>query len=258
MRILIILSFFITAIIFGNSKTNIAIIASEKLLPRELVSAKKIDQMRELSYMKIKVESENEEFKFVNDCIEIFSKLNEATNKFYSKLENNTNTKILIANIDAYNEALNHLSIANDSIYKYTQSENRKIRKSAIDLSFLINDLTALNYEFLNFIILKKHPVNEVIERNKLLIKQNKINLSSIKEISLEIRLTLVKESLNNKDEQCSVLTLNQRDLLNSQLIEKFGKSVKKRDKNDIKNSIENSSSLIYEFLNMEWIFKNE
>lgn len=256
MRILIIIWCLISVITFGNNKKGITIIDSEKLELKKSVFIKAIKHSIDLPDMAINVAYEKESFTFMNDCIAVFSKLNDATHKLYATLKSNTNSEILKTDIDSYNKVLHLVSF--DVIYKYTQSENKKIRKSATDLTFLITDLMKLNYAYLDFITFSKHTADELKKRNELLHKQNKLSVNALEEISLEICLILIKENPNHKVKQYSVLTLNQRNLLNIELMNKFGVSINKREENDIKNSFESSSILIYTFLNMELLFEKE
>ena len=204
-----------------------------------------------------KITSVNEQFDFLNDCVEVFSKLNESTNEFYSILENNTNSEILKTNITTYNNELVLFSL--NKLSKHTKSENRNIKEVATDLTNLTTDLVKMNYEYLNYVTNSKYSEKELKKKNKSLVEQNKFASNFYREISLGICMTLIKSNPNKKeDKQFSELTLNQRNLLNNRLKQKLGVSVKKGTKIESKNSFEHSLRIIYEFLNMEWEFEKE
>jgi hypothetical protein len=265
-----------------DSRQGRLILQTQKLLPNKKwrkddngnfldASSDKIIELTETE-MKVEYEKEyyliyrkkitkttlvNEQFDFLNDCIEVFSKLNESTNEFYSTLENNTNSEILKTNITTYNNELVLFSL--NKLSKHTKSENSNIKEVATDLTNLTTDLVKMNYEYLNYVTNSKYSENELKKKNKSLVEQNKFASNFYREISLGICMTLVKSNPNKKeDKQFSELTLNQRDLLNSRLKHKLGKSVKKGTKIESKNSFEHSLRIIYEFLNMEWEFEKE
>lgn len=48
----------------------------------------------------------NEQFDFVNDCIEVFAKLDKATTELHSTLESKTESEILKTTITEYNNEL--------------------------------------------------------------------------------------------------------------------------------------------------------
>lgn len=199
----------------------------------------------------------NEQFNFINDCIEVFAKLDKATIEFNKTLANNTNSDKLKTAISEYNNELVIFSM--NKLLKYSKSENLNILEIATDLRNLITDLVKMNYEYLNFITNSKFTEKELKEKSESLIEQNMFISGFFREISLAICMTSVKENKNVKnDEQYSELTLSQRNLLNKSLIEKFGKSVKKGTDAESKTPFEYSSRLIYEFLNMEWKFEKE
>ena len=58
--------------------------------------------------------------------------------------------------------------------------------------------------------------------------------------------------------EQFSKLTKKQRNSINDLLVAKFGKTVKKGKKVKSKTPFEYSCRLIYEFLNMKWVFEKK
>ncbi len=199
----------------------------------------------------------NEQFDFVNDCIEVFAKLDKATTEFHSTLENKTDSEILKTTITEYNNELVLFSM--NKLLKHSKSENQSIQEVATDLRNLITDLAKMNYEYLNFVTNSKYTEKELKTKSKSLLEHNKFVSGFFREISLGICMTLTKDKPNKKnDEQYSELTLSQRNLLNKSLIEKFGKSIKKGTEIGSKTPFEYSSRLIYEFLNMEWKFEKE
>jgi hypothetical protein len=199
----------------------------------------------------------NDQFNFVNDCIEVFSKLDKATTKFQTTLESKTESELLKIAITEYNNELILYSM--NKLLKYSKIENNNIQEVATDLRNLMSDLVKMNYEYLNFITNSKYTEKELKKKSESLIEQNKFVAGFFRETSLEICMTLAKDKPNKEyDKQYSELTLNQRNLLNASLIEKFGKSVKKGTKVESKTPFEYSSRIIYEFLNMVWEFEKE
>ncbi len=199
----------------------------------------------------------NNQFEFVNDCIDVYAKLDKATAEFHSTLENNTNSDILKTAITEYNNELVLFSM--NKLLKHSKSENKNIQEVVTDLRNLITDLVKMNYKYLNFVTNSKYTKNELKKKSKSLIEQNKFASGFFREISLGICMTLVKNKPNKKnDKQYSELTLSQRNLLNSKLINEFGESIKKGTEVESKTPFEHSSRLIYEFLNMDWKFEKE
>ena len=199
----------------------------------------------------------NDQFDFINDCIEVFAKLDKSTTEFNSTLANNTDSEKVKTAITEYNNELVIFSM--NKLLKHSKSENQNIQGVTADLRNLITDLVKMNYEYLNFVTNSKYTEKELKKKSKSLIEQNMFVSGFFREISLGICMTSVKDKQYKKnDEQYSKLTLSQRNLLNKALIEKFGKSVKKGTEIKSKTPFEHSSRLIYEFLNMEWEFEKE
>ncbi|MFY0630605.1 MAG: hypothetical protein JXR05_09500 [Flavobacteriaceae bacterium] len=84
----------------------------------------------------------NQEFEFVSDSIDIFTKLDKSTIEFYSTLENSTDPDKLYAEIIDYNKDLTLFSL--NKLSKYTKSENLIIEAVANDLNTVITDLVKL------------------------------------------------------------------------------------------------------------------
>ncbi|OUS13889.1 hypothetical protein A9Q93_08885 [Nonlabens dokdonensis] len=199
----------------------------------------------------------NDHFNFVDDCIKVFSRLDKTTLEFRTTLENKTESELLKTAITEYNNELVLYSM--NKLLKYSKSENSNIKEVTTDLRNLMTNLVQMNYEYLNFVTNSEYTKKELKKKNKSLIDQNKLVTGFFREISLGICMTLAKEKPNKeKNKQYSVLTLNERNLLNASLIEKFGKSVKKGTEVESKSPFEYSSRLVYEFLNMEWVFEKE
>src|SRR5690554_6190429 len=78
----------------------------------------------------------NNEFNFVKDCIEIFSKLDRATTEFNSTIGNNNNPTILQNATKKYNNEL--VMTAMNKFSKYSTSQNPNIKEVATDLSNLL------------------------------------------------------------------------------------------------------------------------
>ncbi|NOZ46792.1 MAG: hypothetical protein GXO79_08410 [Chlorobi bacterium] len=199
----------------------------------------------------------NNQFEFVNDCLDVYAKLNSATTEFYSTLENNTNSDVLKKAISEYNNKLVIFSM--NKLLKHSKSENKNIQEVATDLRSLITDLVKMNYDYLNFVTNSKYTEMELKKKSESLIMENKFASGFFREISLGIVATLVKDKPNKqKDVQYSELTLKQRNSINEKLKKYYGNSIKKGTKVESKTPFEYSSRLIYEFLNMEWEFKKE
>ena len=199
----------------------------------------------------------NDQFEFVNDCLDVYAKLNSATTEFHSTLESSTNPDVLKKAIAEYNEELVMFSM--NKLLKHSKSENKNIQEIATDLRSLITDLVKMNYDYLNFVTNSKYTEKELKKKSESLIMENKFASGFFREISLGIVGTLVKDKPNEqKDVQYSELTLKQRNSINEKLKKYYGNSIKKGTKVESKTPFEYSSRLIYEFLNMEWEFEKE
>lgn len=199
----------------------------------------------------------NDQFEFINDCLDVYAKLNSTTTEFHTTLEKSTNPEELKKAISEYNVALVMFSM--NKLLKHTKSENKNIQEVANDLSNLITDLVKMNYDYLNFVTNSKYSKMELKKKSESLIMESKFASGFFREISLGIVATLVKDNPNKqKDVQYSELTINQRNSINEKLIKNYGISIKKGTKVESKTPFEYSSRLIYEFLNMEWEFKTE
>lgn len=199
----------------------------------------------------------NEQFDLVNDCIEVFSKLNSATLDFYRTLENNTDSDKLKKGISDYNNQLVMFSL--NKLSRYSNSEDNDTYKVATDLSKLISDLVKMNYEYLNYVTNSKYSEKELKQKSESLIEQNNFVSGFSREITLGLCMTLAKNNpKSGDDKQYSHLSLNQRNLLNDLLNKEFGNTIKEGTKIKSKTPFEYSSRLIYEFINLEWEFEKK
>ncbi len=199
----------------------------------------------------------NDQFEFVNDCIDVYVKLNSATTEFHSTLENSTNPEELKKAIAEYNDALVMFSM--NKLLKHSKSENKNIKEVSTDLRNVITDLVKMNYDYLNFVTNSKYTKTELKKKSESLMMENKFASGFFREISMGLVATLVKGNTNKQNDiQYSELTLKQRNSINDKLIKNYGKSIKKGTKVESKTPFEYSSRLIYEFINMEWEFETE
>lgn len=195
----------------------------------------------------------NEQFNFMNDCIEFYGKLEKVADEFHSNLKSNSDSEVSKTIIAEYNVELNKLST--NYLLKHSKSEIKKIQEVATGLRDLINDLIKINKEYLNLGTDPKYTEKKLYKKRENLIKKNnKIN-SLFGGISIKICGVSVKQYKGNYSE----LTLSQRNLLNAKLITVFGEFVQNGDGFEQKSSFANSSRLIYKYINMEiWQFKEE
>jgi hypothetical protein len=199
----------------------------------------------------------NDQFEFVNDCIDVYARLDSATIEFQSTLGNSTNSVVLKKAITEYNNELVIFSM--NKLLKHSKSGNKNIQEVATALKSLITDLVKMNYNYLNFVTNSKYTEMELKKKSETLIMENKFASGFFREISLGIIATLIKDKPNKqKDIQYSELTLKQRNFINEKLTNIYGESIKKGTKIESKTPFEYSSRLIYEFLNIELEFKKE
>jgi len=81
----------------------------------------------------------NDQFDFINDCLEVFAKLDKAIAEFNLTLANNTDSDKLKAAITEYNNELVLFSM--NKLLKHSKSGHQNIQEVATDLRNLITDL---------------------------------------------------------------------------------------------------------------------
>jgi hypothetical protein len=197
----------------------------------------------------------NENFNFLKTNINTFHNLNIATLDFYKILEKNNSQNELNNATMKYVESLmeNH-----NSLVLYSKSSIENIKYASSEYQKLILDLVKENYSFLNSISktnLKKTELDKL--RNEFKDKLGFVT-TFFGNITMTACLTSTAEKKLQNNKQYSKLTLNERNELNSLIISKFGKSIKKGKKEKSKTKFEYSTRIIYEFLNLEWEFRTE
>lgn len=199
----------------------------------------------------------NEEFYFVSDCINGFSKLHKATNSFYACLQRGDGFVKRSSKIREYNEEL--ISFSSTTLSKHSTSENSLIKGISVDLNKLIGELLDMNNNYLNYITNSDFTKKDLEAKTKILIDKNKDATSVLIDMSFGICLTMLLPQQDKKlENQSTVLTLNQRNHLNEKLITEFGKSISKGTTISSKTYFEYISRRVYDFINKEWEFKKQ
>ncbi len=116
------------------------------------------------------------------------------------------------------------------------------------------------NYQLLGKLVKSELSKEDLKQECKSLVEKNKFISGFLRDVSIGICMTTVKDrSAKASDkEQFSKLTQKERDEINELLIEKFGKDIKTTSKENTDTPFEYSCVAIYEFLNMPWKFEKE
>jgi hypothetical protein len=141
---------------------------------------------------------------------------------------------------------------------KKTKDEN--INKVADDLSNLLMDMLGNNYQLLGKLIKEDYSTENLKKDCLDLVNKNSFVSGFFRDIALGVCMSLVKEKPKGakENEQFLKLTKKQRDSISDLLITKFGETIKQGKEVKSKTPFEYSCRLIYEFINMKWIFEKK
>jgi hypothetical protein len=194
---------------------------------------------------------------FITDQINTFYDLHNSSIEFDKQLLYIRNTESARKSIDEYSLQIEK-SIGILSKYKKTKDEN--INKVADNLSNLLKDMLGNNYQLLGKLIKEDYPTENLKKDCLDLVNKNSFVSGFIRDIALGVCMSLVKEKPKGakENEQFLKLTKKQKDSINDLLITKFGETIKQGKEVKSKTPFEYSCRLIYEFINMKWIFEKK
>lgn len=191
---------------------------------------------------------------FINDCLDIFIRLDTATKRYESIVRSEKDRQLLNKEIKQYVDELVMYSM--NRLSKHTKSEDQLIQDVSTDLTNVLSNLVRINYQYLNFVTNKETTNKELKKKgletlNKLAEESNKII-----DISTGICMTTVEKNKKmDSQKQFLRLTLKQRDNLNTKMQKAFtGLENQNRAES---THFEKSTAIIYHFINLESEFSN-
>ena len=196
----------------------------------------------------------NEPYSFVNDCLDIYIKLDSATAKYEEVVRTETDRKILNKEIKQYVDKLVMYSM--NRLNEHTKSEDTLIQQVAKDLSSVLSNLVHINYQYLNFVTNKESAKKEL--KKKGLETLDQLNKESSKLIDISTGLCMITVNPNkntNSKLQYLRITQEQGDILITKMNEAFT-GLEKQNKAESTN-YEKSTAILYHFLNLKSEFSN-
>ncbi|NLP59444.1 hypothetical protein [Lutibacter sp. B1] len=205
----------------------------------------------------------NEHSELLNDCTDIFIKMDKATIEFENTIKTNSNIDNLNISIKKYNDLIVLYSINN--LLKYTKSENEEIKNISKDLSNLLSDLVKNNNAFLNSFLNTKPSKLEITENVNKLIQENKLSTQFFNQISLRLINAILKEN-NTKNKRTQYLKISHKEKLDisKKIKSTYKKSIKRGLKKTLKDDnttwFEKSLIMIYDFFNIkvDWVYETK
>ena len=197
------------------------------------------------------------EYEFLTDQINTFFELNSATIE-YEKIF------LDIKDIETAKKTVDQYSIQIEksmSVFsKYKKSNNENIKKVSTYFSKLLSDVLNNNYQLLGKLINTEYKKKELKKECKALVDKNQFASMFFREISLGVINLLAKERPKgaSENQQFLNLTKTERNEINTRLEEMLGQTIKQGTKVQSKTPFEYSCRLIYEFVNLEWVFTEE
>src|SRR5690554_5950797 len=201
--------------------------------------------------------SASTESELIKDHIKEFYDLNNTVIEFENQLLNVEQKDTALKYLDNYSLAIEKSL----SVYsKYKTSDNELISEVTTDLTKMLTDIMNNNYQLLGKLVKSDLSKEELKQECKSLVEKNKFISGFLRDISIGICMTTVKErpEKTSDKEQFSKLTEQERDEINTLLIEKYGKNIKSMKKENADTPFEYSCIAVYEFLNMKWIFEKK
>ena len=192
---------------------------------------------------------------FIADQVNTFYDLHNSSIEFDKQLLYIKNIENAKKSIDEYS-----LQIENsiEIFSKHKKTKDEKLNKVANDLSNLLVDMLHNNYQLLGKLIKEDYPTENLKKDCLDLVNKNSFASGFFRDITYGVCMSLAKEKPKGakENEQFLKLTQKQRDSINDLLITKFGETIKQGKELKSENPFEYSCRLIYEFINMEWVFK--
>lgn len=194
---------------------------------------------------------------FITDNIIYFYDLHNSSIEFDKQL-------LYIKDVESAKKSIDNYSLQIEKsigvLSKYKNTKDEDINEVANDLSKLLSDMLSNNYQLLGKLINENYP-NKNLKKDCLdLVNKNSFASNFFRDISLGVCMSMAKEKpVGAKgNEQFLKLTKKQRDSINDLLITKFGETIKQGKEVKSKTPFEYSCRLIYEFINMKWVFEQK
>lgn len=194
---------------------------------------------------------------FIKSHIKEFHNLDSTVLEFENNLLKLEQKDTALKYIDSYSFAIEKALM----VYtKYKKSDNELIAEVSTDLTKILTDIMNNNYQLLGKLVKSDMSKEDLKQECKSLVEKNKFISGFLRDVSIGICMTTVKDrpKKSSDKEQFSKLTQKERDEINELLIEKFGKEIKSMNKENTNTPFEYSCVAIYEFLNMNWKFEKE
>jgi len=194
---------------------------------------------------------------FLTDHVNTFYDLHNSSIEFDQQMLYIKDAKSAKKSIDEYSLQIEK-SIAIFS--KYKKTKDKSINEVASDHSALLSSMLSNNYQLLGKLIKEDYSKGNLKKDCFELVNENSTVSNLFKDTSLGVCMSTAKEKPEDAKahEQFSKLTKKQRNSINDLLVAKFGKTVKKGKKVKSKTPFEYSCRLIYEFINMKWVFEKK
>jgi hypothetical protein len=197
------------------------------------------------------------ESEFIKSHIIEFHNLNKTVLEFEKHLLNIEQKDTALKYIDNYSLALEGaLSVYN----KHKKSDNELIAEVSTDLTKMLTDIMNNNYQLLGKLVKSDISKENLKQECKSLVEKNNFISGFLKDASIGICMTTVKDRPKKASdkEQFSKLTQKERDEINDLLVKNYGKQIKSMKKENTATPYEYSCVAIYEFLNMTWKFEKD
>ncbi len=187
-------------------------------------------------------------FDFVNDCMDIFIKLDSATKEFELIVETERNKELLQLAVKDYTNEIVLYSM--NRLNKHTKSENELIQHVSIDLTNALSNLVQLNYGYLNFVTNANYSKKELKQKGLETLSKLKTESGRFIDISTGICMVTVDESKKPENQkQYLLLTLEQKNGLITKMENYFG-DLETQNKPE-STHFEKSAAIFYHFLNL-------
>ena len=197
------------------------------------------------------------ESEFIKDHVNEFYDLNKAVIEYENQLLNIEQIDTALKFIDKYSLTLEKSLLVYS---KYKTSDNELISEVSTDLIKMLTDIMNNNYQLSGRLVRSDFDAEDLQQECSSLVKKNKFISMFLRDVSIGICITTVKDKPKkaSEREQFSKLTEKEKNHINQLLIEKFGKEIKTMKKENTDTPYEYSCIAIYEFINMTWKFEKE
>lgn len=202
-----------------------------------------------LTFLLFPFSEPNEHYSFVNDCLDIYIKLDAATTNYEEVVRIETNRKFLKKEINQYVDDLVMYSM--NRLNKHIKSEDSLIQQVAKDLSSVLSNLVRINYQYLNFVTNTEFSNRELKKKGLEILNQLKQESRKFINISTGICMTTVNPNKKtNSQLQYLRITRGQLDNLNTKMKGAFT-GLDNQNKTESTN-YEKSTAILYHFLNLK------